>query len=731
MPGSETSLESLRARFRDEVDRYLPGADTRNLYKALEFSTRAHANQVRLSGEPYVTHCIQVALILLDLLRRGTQSVILEAALLHDVLEDNLNIKREHLEAEFGPEVALLVDGVTKIGGIPFRNPEAEQSENFRKMLLSMARDIRVILIKLGDRLHNMRTLEPLKSQRRIEIATETREIYVPLAHRLGIARFKWELEDQCFKYLSPDSYRRVGELVATKREERERVIGEIREPIMERLRAEGIRAEVTGRPKSFFSIWEKMERTGSRFDQLFDLLGVRVLTDTREECYRVLGAVHDMFLPVQDRFKDYIASPKSNMYQSLHTTVIGPQQRQVEIQIRTRQMHLVAEFGIAAHYRYKDGGRQDKQLEQKLGDLIARRTTEWQDEADDPKEFMRLLKVSLYQDEVFVFTPRGELKQLPRGATPIDFAYAVHTAVGNHCVGARVNHRLVPLRQELKSGDTVEILTSPTATPHEGWLQHARTSRARGKIRRWLQEQRRSDSIALGREILLRELKKRRRKLPSDDELLEAAQSLGLADTALLLAQLGSGVLSVQHVANRIYPEPQRASRPNAVERIKDLARSPVRGVRIQDITSLMIHIAQCCEPVPGDPIIGLITRGRGVSVHRQDCPNTLDDKVEPERLIEVSWDVERDRLFLALLAVHGEDRPSLLSDVAGAIARTRTNIRQGTMGSEDNRALGEFLILVRNLSHLERVRRHILSVKGVTHVERKQVIPVDEKDE
>ena len=727
-------VAELEAQLREAVARYLPDQDTHGIWRALEFARTAHAHQRRLSGEPYLTHCLSVAVILTDLLRRGADPVILEGALLHDVLEENKSITRERLAKEFGEEVALLVDGVTKIGSVPFRNPEAVQSENFRKMLLSMAKDIRVILIKLADRLHNMRTLAAHREDKRRRIAQETHDIYAMLAHRLGIAHLKWELEDLSFKELDPESYRRVSELVATKRGEREEAIEQIQEPLAERLRAEEIKAEITGRPKSFYSISQKMERTGGSLDGIHDLLGIRVITETREDCYRVLGIVHDLFLPMQDRFKDYIASPKSNMYQSLHTTVIGPHSRRVEIQIRTRQMHLVAEYGIAAHYQYKAGGRVEDELERKLGEFLVRGTTEWQAEAENPREFMDLLRVALYQDEVFVFTPRGELKQLPRGASPIDFAYAVHTAVGSHCVGARVNGRLVRLGYELKSGDIVEILTSPSAVPREEWMNQVRTTRARQKVRHWLKQQRLTDSITLGREMLERELRKRRRKLPPEDELTEIAQSFSLEDTALLFARIGEGDLSAQAVGNRAYPEvtpPSTVPAPSAVERLRDLARGPSRGVKIQGITSLMIHMAQCCHPLPGDPIVGIVTRGRGVSVHRGDCPNTFEDRVERERVVEVSWDVERDTVFLARVIVRVQDRPNMLGEVATAIGKIGSNIRQASISAEDGEAVGEFLLEVRNLHHLERVRRAVLGIKGVRAVDRRQMFPSGTKEE
>ncbi|MBK8230153.1 MAG: bifunctional (p)ppGpp synthetase/guanosine-3',5'-bis(diphosphate) 3'-pyrophosphohydrolase [Candidatus Eisenbacteria bacterium] len=532
-------------------------------------------------------------------------------------------------------------------------------------------------------------------------------------------------MEDLAFKYLEPEHYRRIADLVSTKRVERERAIEEIRGPLRARLQEDGIEAEVSGRAKSFFSIWGKLRRSGSSFDDLNDLLGVRVVTDSKGDCYRVLGVVHDIYVPVADRFKDYIATPKSNMYQSLHTTVIGPQQRMVEIQIRTREMHLVSEIGIAAHYRYKEGGRWDEEIERKLGEVLVRRTTEWHDEAEDPKEFMDFLKISLYQDEVFVFTPKGELKQLPRGSTPLDFAYSIHSQVGNRCVGAKVNGRIVTLRHELKSGDTVEIMTSTQATPSEDWLQVAHSSRARAKIRQWLRAQRLQEAILLGREMLQKELRKKRKKFPTDEELMDVAQSFGLSDAALLYARMGEGNLAVPGVLQKLYPDLAVAKNPSPVERLREVVRLPVKGISIQSVSSLLVHIAQCCHPVPGDAVVGLVTRGRGVSVHRQDCPNTFDDRVEKERRIDVSWDVEGQKMFLVRLAVYGSDRANLLADVALAILSSGTNIREGGMQSADAQAVGDFLVEVRNLAHLERVMRAIRAVRGVSDVERKQHLP------
>jgi len=714
-----------------ELLSYRPEVDLSRLEQAYRLASKAHEGQRRRSGEPYLHHPVEVTRILLGLLHRRSDLTILEAALLHDTVEDNREMTLEDLSDAFGPEVAALVDGVTKISDLPFRQPEiTAQSENYRKMLLSMSKDIRVILIKLADRLHNMRTLDALPEKKRIRIARETKDIYAPIAHRLGIARIKWELEDLAFKHLDSEGFRKIASAVAEKRRFRESAIEELKAPIRERLEKEGISCEVTGRAKHLLSIKQKMERLNAPFEEIYDLLGIRILTDSRDDCYRVLGVVHDMFVPVADRLRDYIATPKSNMYQSLHTTVTVPGQgaademRMVEIQIRTRDMHRVAEIGIAAHYRYKEGQKhEEREIQEKLGDFIVQGATEWHDDAGDPGEFMDFLRTSLYQDEVFVFTPRGGLKRLPRGGTPIDFAFAIHSDVGTRCVGAKVNGHIVPLRYQLKSGEVVEILTSPQGQPSEDWLQIVATSRAKAKIRRWLGQQRLDASIRLGRDMLARELKKLHRKLPAEKDLEDTSQSFGLSDAPLLFAKIGQGDLSVQSVVERLFPETrkQESRGPSALERIKRLAKRPPKGLHIGDIDGLMIRVAQCCQPIPGDKVIGIITRGRGISVHRVDCPNTFPDRIEPERRIEVQWDVERDQRFLVRLIVNGNDRSNLLVDVASAISRLGTEMRHGEMTSiGDGAARGEFVLEVKNIGNLSRVIDAVRRVRGVRSVER-----------
>lgn len=723
--GQRSEIEKLFDLFIADLQALRAGGDLGQLPRAFEIASRVHGAEKRASGEPYMIHPIATARILLDLLRRRADNTILIAALLHDTLENSPAMKKADLEREFGSEVAELVDGVTKISDLPFRAPEVTQSETYRKMLLSMSKDIRVILIKLADRLHNMRTLDHLQPERRTKIAQETLDIYAPIAHRLGIGRIRWELEDLALKHLEPEVYRAIVRKVAEKREAREAAITEVMAPLEKRLAERGISAEVSGRAKHLRSIWQKMQRLDAPFEEIYDLLGIRILTETRDDCYRVLGLVHDMYTPVDGRFRDYIAMPKGNMYQSLHTTVVVPadRPRTVEIQIRTREMHRVAELGIAAHYTYKEGTREtDDELRKKLGDFIAQGPNAWYEDAGDAAEFMDFLKTALYQDEVFVFTPKGGLKRLPRGATPVDFAYMIHTDVGNRTVGAKVDGRIVPLRYQLRSGEVVEIITSPQAQPSEDWLNHVATSNAKSKIRHWLAQQRLDESVHLGREMLTRELRRMHRKMPPDKELEDVSQSFGLPDVPLLLAKLAQGDLSIDSVIGRLFPEtrPEQPQRESPLEKIRRFTARD-HGIRLRHFDGVLIRVAQCCQPIPGDRVIGIITKGRGLSIHRIDCPNTFDDRVPPERKMEVEWDVERDQLFLLRLVVRGVDRTGLLADVAAAIGRAETNIVDGAMaGDGEGGARGEFVLEVKNLNHVGRVMAAIRRVRGVDHVER-----------
>ena len=721
------NTDELLQSLMEEI--HLRGADVdlEFVEKAFRFSAAAHEGQVRRSGEPYMRHPVEVARILVALLERRTDAVIVSAALLHDVVEDT-DISMEDIRRRFGEEVALLVDGVTKIEGLQFGSTEQEQVENFRKMLLSMAQDVRVILIKLADRLHNMRTLEFLAPDRRRAISQETRDIYAPLAHRLGIGRIKWEMEDLALKHLDGDGYQELRRLIKEKREEREAMVEKVLAPIRDALRTEGVEAEIFGRPKHFDSIYRKMRRQGREFADIYDLIGIRIIVFTKADCYRALGVIHDLFKPVPDRFKDYVATPKANLYQSLHTTVIGPDGRFVEVQIRTHEMHRIAEFGIAAHYSYKEGARPEGELDEKLGGLVGG-TQEWEEEGD-PEDYIEFLKTSLYQDEVFVFTPKGVLMHLPAGATALDFAFLIHTEVGLHATGAKANGRMVPLRYELKNGDTMEIITQPSAHPSEDWHSLLKTSRARQKVRHWLKDQRKEDSIALGREMLNRELKRHRKPTVGEKDLVSTAQDLGLETGEQLLAAIGQGDQSVTMVLQRLHPDliQEKTKKPSPFTRLRELSRRSSGGIRVQGVDNLMVRLAKCCQPVPGERIAGVVTRGRGVSVHRADCPNAQEGRVEAERRVDLSWDVQDTRAFVVKLVIYGDDRQGMLGDLANAITGTGTNIRNAGVRAMDGDARGTFLVEVNNLSHLKRVITAVRNVKGVRAVERTQVSGEDE---
>jgi guanosine-3',5'-bis(diphosphate) 3'-pyrophosphohydrolase len=714
--------ENLLNTLVEELRKRSPRVKLDIVERAFRFSDSAHKGQLRKSGEPFVTHCTQVATILIDLLERRMDTPLVCSALLHDVIEDG-NVTVGQIEDAFGKEAAYLVDGVTKIGGFKFRSKEVEQAEYFRKMLLSMASDVRVVLIKLADRLHNMRTLGSLDRTRIIQTAEETRDIYAPLAHRLGIWKLKWELEDLAFKFLDPETYREISEKVAQAREDRERYVEGVKETVSKRLTTSGIKAGALGRPKHFASIYRKMKERDCPFEQIYDLIGVRIIATSKAECYRVLGIVHDLYPPVHDRFKDYIATPKSNMYQSLHTTVFGPEGEMVEFQIRSREMDRTAELGIAAHYSYKEGVPVGGEL-QKVRELL-RQATEWQEGTSDPEEFMSLVRQSLYHDEVFVFTPRGDVKHLPRGSTALDFAYAVHTEVGHHCVGAKVNGKLVSIKHVLASGDTVEIVTSPSARPSEDWVKIVQSSGAKSKVRHWLRLAGQQDSIALGKEILEKELKKNR--LTAPDDLTDIAVAMGFQSAEQLVASVGRGEVSIESVLLKISPRPSRVGIEKVFpfKKLRELTERRRHYVRIQGISNLMVSFAHCCEPIPGDRIIGIVTHGRGVSVHRIDCPNTFDDRVERGRRIDVEWDVGKDDLFVVNLVVKGTDRPNLLVDIAKAISETNTNIKHTDMDLLDGEVKGRFVVDVQDLRHVERVIKAIAKVKNVTRVERGQFLP------
>ncbi|MBX6330514.1 MAG: bifunctional (p)ppGpp synthetase/guanosine-3',5'-bis(diphosphate) 3'-pyrophosphohydrolase, partial [Gemmatimonadaceae bacterium] len=658
--------------------------DTDLLTRAYQFSHQAHLGQKRSSGDDYVLHCVEVAKILADL---HLDSVTVASGLIHDVVEDTA-VTVADVEREFGREIAQIVDGVTKISNISFRSTQERQVENYRKLLLSIAKDVRVILIKLADRLHNMRTLEYLPEEKRRRIAQETMDLYAPLAHRFGMARMRWELEDLAFKHIEPAEYKKLAKLVAQKRGEREKLIAQLAVPLEKELRRSGLQnVEVTGRPKHLWSIYKKMKQRDKPYEEIYDLLAIRVLVNSVPDCYHALGIIHDGWTPLQERIKDYIAQPKSNGYQSLHTTVFGPGRQLFEVQIRTYEMHRTAEYGIAAHWLYKENAKSADELDRALGWF--RQVLELQLDAKTPDEFLEFLKLDLYQDEIFVFTPTGDVIQLPKGATPIDFAFAVHTEVGIHCLGAKVNGRIAPLSKQLRNSDTVEILTAPSARPSRDWLSHVRTGRARHKIRQWIKQEEQNTSAKLGREMLDREVRRRHLPRPDDDALARAAKALNLTDAKHLIASIGQGDVHVGQALRAIYPDLESANEPpaktSAFERLVERMRGGSKGVRIQGVDGLMVRYSQCCQPVPGDPVVGYVTRGRGVSIHRADCPNVLLLSHEPERRLDIDWQEMEGELFLVRLAVEGSDRRGLYADIAEAVTNTGTNIKSMELRSGD----------------------------------------------
>lgn len=682
-------------------------ADFDLIARAYYFAHSHHDGQTRKSGQPFMQHCVEVARILAQL---RLDSTTVAAGLLHDVLEDT-PVTLEEVAAEFGPKIAALTDGVTKIERFRYESRETRQAETYRKMLLSMVEDIRVILVKFADRLHNMRTLDHLDPEQQKRTALETAEVYAPLAHRLGLARIRWELEDRSLKYMDPETYREIRNKVSMKREQREAYIHDFGAPIEAELARSSIEAEIMGRPKNFFSIYNKMKTRGKPFDEIYDLLAVRVIVNTARECYHTLGLIHTIYHPIPDRFKDYLATPKTNMYQSLHTAVIGPRGLPVEVQIRTREMHHTAEFGIAAHWRYKSGlSQKGLEFENQINWL--RQVLDWQRDATDPVEFMENLKIELFQDEIFVFTPKGDLHQLPGGATPIDFAFAIHTDIGLHCLTAKVNGQVVPLSTELGSGDNVQIITSPHQKPSQSWLEMVKTGKARQSIHRWLREEQYAHSMRLGQEILERELKKYRHRVKSES-LERLAEEFGLTDSEHLYARIGSGDLSVGHVVNQLFPEkPKR--------RVRFPLLRDRRGIRIQGIDHLMIHFGKCCTPIPGDPVMGLITRGRGISVHRTDCPNIADVAEDPDRIASVEWDIEEEQAFTVQLLVKGTDRKYLLSDVARAISDSGANIQSSSARTKQNTAEETFFVDIKDTRQLQNLIRRLIQVEGVTDVHR-----------
>jgi len=708
----------------EKVEAYNPNSDQDLLRRAYVFSAREHRGQVRRSGEPYLVHPLNVASILADL---KADDVSIVVGLLHDVLEDTLTTK-ESIEQQFGAEVAELVDGLTKIGRFSYVSREEEQAETFRKMILAMVSDLRVVLVKLADRLHNMRTLGFLPEAKRREIARETLDIYAPIAHRLGMGSLKGELEDLSFLYLEPEEHDRVAREVARKMKVSEAMIGDIRRRIESRLEEAGIPAEVSGRMKRSHSIWLKLRRNGVEVAQLYDILAFRIVVAETRDCYATLGIVHQIWRPVPGRIKDYIAMPKPNFYQSLHTTVIGETCQPFEIQIRTREMDLIAERGIAAHWKYKEGRlgpHADDARFQWLRQLV-----EWQSDVSDPRQFLSSLKVDLYPDEVYTFTPKGEVFAFPRGATPIDFAYRVHTDVGHRCVGARVNGKLVPLRTALTSGDIVEILTAPNQAPSRDWLSSVVTSRARHKIRHFIHEEEKRQAVELGRRLLERELKKYRRtikKLEADGTIGRELAQWGFSRPEDLFAAVGYGKLPPRAALERFVPAEDlakpEAPRESAVSRVvRKILPFGAPDIVVVGHNDLLALLAKCCNPVPGEPIIGYITRGRGVSVHSEKCPNVENLLYDPGRQIDVTWAGEKKASYAIELDVLTEDRPGLLADVTQAIAGEGSNIRriEARVG-EMREATVNVSLETSDAKQLEKIVGRIKAIQGVKDVIRK----------
>ena len=713
-----STVPSLAPELARAVAPLLERLDLDLLTRAYRVSAQAHSGQKRKSGEDFLSHSVAVATILAE---QQMDSTTIAAALLHDVVEDS-NVSIDEIRRDFGAEVAELVDGLTKLSGLTFRSAEEAQAENYRKLLLSIAKDARVIIIKLADRLHNMRTLEHLSEEKQRRIALETQEIYAPLAHRFGMAGMKAELEDLAFKFLEADEYRALIKKIQARRTERDQTIERLSIPLTEELKKAGLTDfEITGRPKNLWSIHKKMKRRDKPFEEIYDLLAMRVLVGTVADCYHALGVIHHQWTPLQERIKDYIASPKSNGYQSLHTTVFGPGGQLYEIQIRTGEMHRTAEYGIAAHWLFKEGKTPDE-FDRHLAWF--RQLLELQQDAHSPEEFLEFLKVDLYQDEIFVFTPRGDVKRLPKDATPIDFAFTVHTEVGFHCSGARVNGRIAPLHRPLKNGDSVEVLTSPQARPSRDWLAHVHTGRARHKIRQWIRLEEHSRSVGLGREILDREIRRRRLPPADPEQLARAAAALSVGSADQLEAVLGRGDVALGLVMRALYPdlpaEDLQAPKPTAFGRVIQRLRLG-RGIRIQGVDGLMVRYAQCCQPVPGDAVVGYVTQGRGISIHRSDCPNLLPLSAEGERRVEIDWQESQGETFVVRLAVEGEDRRSLYADICEAVNQTGTNIRRAELASKDGAVFGHLLVEVENHTHLNKVLRAVRRVKGVTEIARR----------
>jgi GTP pyrophosphokinase len=710
------SAESSFRHVRDSLARHYPQADLTALHDAFEFAQLAHRDQTRETGEPYVTHPLAAAQILADI---GIDPVAVMAALLHDIPEDT-DFTLNDLEERFGPEVAQLVDGVTKLSKFSTHSHEEQQAENIRKMFLAMADDIRVVLIKLADRLHNMRTLYALPSDKQARIARQTLEIYAPLAERLGIWSVKWELEDLAFKTLEPAAYRELARMLDTRRKSRESFIHRAIEELRPALARAGIEAELSGRPKHLYSIRKKMQRKGAEIGEIYDVYAIRVLVDEIKDCYAALGVVHSLWHPIPNQFDDYIAVPKPNLYQSLHTAVISIEGQPLEIQIRTHAMHQVSEVGIAAHWRYKEGSRADREYDAKLAWL--RQVMDWQRDVSDATEFVEGVKLDVFQDQVFVFTPKGEVKDLPAGATPLDFAYRIHTDIGHRCIGAKINNRLVPLDYRLKNGDIVEIVTTKGEHgPSRDWMNLVRTSHAREKIRQWFKRQERDENISHGRESLERELRRLARTslgAVGQDRILEIARAYRFDNLDDFYAAVGYGAIGAPQVVSRlgVVDDAQLALPPTAPP------TSPSRqgGVRVKGVGDLLVRFGKCCHPIPGDPIIGFITRGKGVTVHLKNCQTVLGER-ETARLIDVEWEGQVQQTYPISVRIEAYDRTGLVADITQVVAENKVNIMSANVSvTPDRTATVRATLEVASVAQLARVMSRLEQLKDVISVQR-----------
>lgn len=701
----------------EKVQAYHPAADADMILRAYDFSARVHKGQTRLSGEPYLIHPMAVAGIITDL-KLDVPSIV--GGLLHDTVEDTLTTLDE-VKSVFGGEIATLVDGVTKLSQVNFTSHEEKQAENFRKMVLAMAQDVRVILIKLADRTHNMRTLNHLSVEKQILTAQETLDIYAPLSDRLGIAWIKDELEDLALKYLHPEIYFQLKRNVAKKKGDREKYINEVISIISKKLEEEGVDAEVTGRPKHFYSIYQKMESQNLLYDQIYDLVAFRILVDTVRECYEALGLVHSRWKPVPGRFKDYIALPKPNMYQSLHTALIGPYGERMEIQIRTHEMHRIAEEGIAGHWRYKEAT--DFQFNEIQRFAWLRQLLEWQQNLQDPQEFLHSIKDDLFSEEVYVFTPKGDLLNFSKGSTVIDYAYRIHSEVGQHCSGARVNGQLVPLKYLLRSGDTVEIITTHQQSPSRDWLKLVKSPRAKSRIRNWIKSQQRERSVALGREILEGDFNRYKldyAALRREGRIEAITKELGMKDEEALLTGVGYGKITSHQVLAKLVPPEKldtgKRQPEGTLERLFRLVSGQKRdlGVQVKGVEETLVRFARCCHPLPGEEIVGFITRGRGVTVHISSCPTVLES--DPHRKVEVNWQDDGQAPRPIKIDVHCVDRPGLLAAISAAITSAAANIVRAQIRTfPDQKALNTFEIMITNSAQLKRILRNISKVKGV----------------